>query len=238
MERKEKVILLTGASGGIGCEVSNYFNKQGYRLALHYFLDEIKLPESETVQHFQADLRNPNEIEAMVDAVYAVFGTIDVLINNAGISRNGVAWKVNIEDWNETIALNLTAPFLLAKYCIPYMRKNNWGRIINISSVVAQTGFVGTSAYAASKAGLLGLSKTWAKELADFGITANNIALGYFNTGMINEVPKNIQSSIINAIPLHKLGDPCSINAALSYILNKDSAYFTGQTINLNGGMY
>ncbi|MEO9258128.1 MAG: 3-oxoacyl-ACP reductase family protein [Crocinitomicaceae bacterium] len=238
MEKTSKVVLLTGASGGLGTQMANHLYKSGYTLALHCHLSEINIPESEKVQHFQADLGNPDEISAMVDAIVAVFGRLDVLINNAGVSRNGVSWKADIEDWDETIAVNLTAPFLMGKYCIPHMRKNNWGRIINITSVVAQTGFIGTAAYAASKAGLLGLTKTWSKELAAFGITANNLALGYFNTGMIDEVPADIQQEIINSIPLKKLGDPSSINTALDYILEENSLYFTGQTLNLNGGMH
>jgi NAD(P)-dependent dehydrogenase (short-subunit alcohol dehydrogenase family) len=238
MEIKDKVILLTGASGGLGSHIAQHYAKQGYHLALHYFQEEIVVQESETVQHFQADLRNFQQIEAMVDAIMATFGKIDILINNAGVSRNDVVWKAKKEDWDETIAINLTSPFLLSKLCIPSMRQHNWGRIINVSSVVAQTGFVGTSAYTASKAGLIGLTKTWAKEVARYGITVNDIALGYFNTGMINEVPPNIQDEIKHTIPLHKLGEPQALLRALDYILDNEAAYFTGQTLNLNGGMY
>lgn len=238
MEKKQKVVLLTGAAGGLGTEIARFLHAEGYVLALNYMQSTPELAEADNVKHFQADLRYPSEIDNMISAIVATFGRIDILINNAGISRNAMAWKASLEDWNDTLATNLTAPFLLGKSVIPYMRKSNWGRIINISSIVAQTGFIGTSAYAATKAGLNGLTKTWSKELAPFGITVNSIAPGYFNTGMIHEVPEDIQQELICSIPVQKLGEPSSINATLQFILHDDADYLTGQTIHLNGGMY
>lgn len=235
---QNKVILLTGASGGLGTAMSEHLHNSGYTLALHFHDNAPGLAESERVQHFQADLRNVDEIEAMVDAIRGVFGRIDIVINNAGISRNGMSWKLDFEDWEESIAVNLTAPFYVCKCVIPFMRENNWGRIINISSVVGQTGFIGTSAYAASKAGLLGLTKTLSKELAAFNITANNFALGYFDQGMIHDVPQEKQDEIVSQIPLNRLGDVQSIFAALDFVLSENSGYFTGQSLNINGGLY
>jgi len=235
---QNKVILLTGASGGLGTAMSEYLHKSGYYLALHFHENMPTLAESETVQHFQADLRNPDEIEAMVDAIRSVFGRIDVVINNAGISRNGMSWKLDFEDWEESIAVNLSAPFYVCKFSIPFMREQNWGRIINISSVVGQTGYIGTSAYAASKAGLFGLTKTLSKELAAFNITSNALAFGYFDQGMIDDVSDDLKQEIITQIPMKRLGDMQSIEATLDFILNEKSSYFTGQVLNLNGGMY
>ena len=238
MEITDKVILLTGASGGLGSEMASYLNEQGYKLALHFNTHEVILPESETVQHFQADLMDEIQIKAMIDAVVAVFGKIDVVINNAGVSRNGISWKLDSMDWDESIAINLTAPFLITKYALPFMRKNGWGRVVNITSVVGQTGFVGTAAYAASKSGLLGLTRTLSKEVASNGITVNNLSLGYFNKGMIDEVSEELQGEIIQTIPLKRLGEPKSIFAALDFVLSNEADFYTGQTLNLNGGMY
>ena len=138
----------------------------------------------------------------------------------------------------KTLAINLTGPFLVSKHVAPIMRANKWGRIIFISSIVAQTGFAGTSAYAASKAGLLGLNKSLAKELAPSGITVNAIALGYFNVGMITDVPEEMKQNIINSIPKKALGDPIQLFETIQYIVSENSGYLTGQTINLNGGLY
>ncbi len=237
MEENQKVVLLTGASGGLGTAMAQHLADQGYRLALHYLENIPTMEESENVLHFQADLRKPEEIEAMVDAVRGLFGRLDIIINNAGISRNGMSWKLDFEDWDESIAVNLTAPFYVCKNAIPYMRENSWGRIINMSSVVGQTGFIGTSAYAASKAGLYGLTRTLSKELAAFNITVNNFALGYFDQGMINDVPEDLQQEIIGQIPMNRLGDVQSIFAALDFVLSENSGYYTGQTLSINGGM-
>lgn len=237
MEKNQKVVLLTGASGGLGTAMAQHLANQGYRLALHYLENIPTMQESEDVLHFQADLRKPEEIEAMIDAVRGLFGCLDIVINNAGISRNGMSWKLDFEDWDDSIAVNLTAPFYVCKNAIPYMRENNWGRIINISSVVGQTGFIGTSAYAASKSGLFGLTRTLSKELAQFNITVNNFALGYFDQGMINDVPQDLQQEIIGQIPMNRLGDVQSIFAALDFVLSENAGYYTGQTLNINGGM-
>lgn len=238
MDVSNKIILLTGASGGLGSAMALHLAEKGYKLALHFNEHEIVVPESDTVQHFQADLTDEAQIKAMIDAVVAVFGGIDIVINNAGISRNGMSWKLDSLDWAESIAINLSAPYFISKYAIPHMRKSNWGRIINITSVVGQTGVIGTSAYAASKAGLFGLTRTLSKELAAFGITVNNFALGYFNKGMIEDVSEDLQAEIISNVPMKKLGDPQTINAALDFVLSEGAGFYTGQTLNLNGGLF
>jgi NAD(P)-dependent dehydrogenase (short-subunit alcohol dehydrogenase family) len=238
MEENKKVILLTGASGGLGTEMSKYLSSKGYCLALHFNEHEIELPEGEFVQHFQADLSDTEQIKAMIDAVVAVFGGVDVVINNAGVSRNAMSWKVDDEDWDESIAINLSAPFFIIKHAVPHMRKKQFGRIINMTSVVGQTGFIGTSAYAASKSGLFGLTRTLSIELARFGITVNNFALGYFNTGMIEDVPDEMKKHILENVPMHKLGEPETIHAALDFVLSDGAHFYTGQTLNLNGGLF
>jgi NAD(P)-dependent dehydrogenase (short-subunit alcohol dehydrogenase family) len=235
MERK--VIVITGATGGLGSEMVKHFEQQNVRLALHTFQQE---PFDVACEHawFKADLRDPQQIDTLIAAILANFGRIDVLINNAGISKNGMSWKLSDVDFNEVVAVNLTAPFKLIKGFLPKMRDQKSGRIISISSVVAQTGVVGTAAYAASKAGLIGLTKTVSKETATNGITVNCLALGYFNVGMIDEVAPEMQAQIIQAIPQQQLGSVATILATIDWLISKEADYITGQTISLNGGLF
>lgn len=235
---EQKVILITGASGGMGGALAALFSSENRKLALQHNKNEINLAESESVAHFQADLTNESEVERLVSSVLEKFGRIDVLINNAGISKSSMSWKTDAASWRETLAINLDAPFFMSKHVIPTFRQQNSGRIINISSIVAQTGFIGTSAYAASKAGLIGLTKTLSKELSNFGVTVNALALGYFNVGMIDDVPKELQEEIISSIPLQKLGDPSSVFQTINWLISEEGGYVTGQTINLNGGLF
>jgi NAD(P)-dependent dehydrogenase (short-subunit alcohol dehydrogenase family) len=235
---EQKVILLTGASGGMGFELAKRFAESGAFLALHSNKNEIRIPESERVAHFHADLRDESNCEELINGVVAKFGRIDVLINNAGISRSDISWKVDSDDWRDTMSVNLDAPFFLSRHALKHMRLNKWGRIINVSSIVAQTGFVGTSAYAASKAGLLGLTKTMAKEVAASGITVNALALGYFNVGMIEDVPAEIRDQIIDGIPAKRLGGPETVHGTMEWLMTEEAGYVTGQTINLNGGLH
>lgn len=233
----KKVILITGATGGLGSAMVKHFEKQDVRLALHTFQQE---PFEVACEHawFKADLRDENQVKNLLASILANFGRVDVLINNAGISKNGMSWKLSPADFNEVIAVNLTAPFLLCQGVIPGMRTNNFGRIITISSVVAQTGVPGTVAYAASKAGVLGMTKTIAKELANVAITCNALALGYFDQGMISEVSEEMQQQIISQIPKNRLGGVETVLTTIDWLLKDESDYVTGQTISLNGGLF
>ena len=235
---EKKVILITGASGGMGTHFTNWFKQQNVNLALHYFEAKNTMEASDSIAYFQADLTNEDEVNRMSEAVISRFGRIDVLINNAGISKSAMSWKTTLEDWNATITVNLTAPFFVSKACVPAMRNAKIGRIINITSVVGQTGQIGTAAYAASKAGLIGLTKTMAKELATNNITVNALALGYFSTGMIADVPQEQQNQIIESIPLKKLGDPAAVCKTVEWLISDEAAYITGQVIELNGGLH
>ena len=233
----KKVILITGATGGLGSAMVKHFEKQDVRLALHTFQQE---PFEVACEHawFKADLRDENQVKNLLASILANFGRVDVLINNAGISKNGMSWKLSPADFNEVIAVNLTAPFLLSQGVIPGMRANNFGRIITISSVVAQTGVPGTVAYAASKAGVLGMTKTIAKELANGAVTCNALALGYFDQGMISEVSQEMQQQIISQIPKGRLGGVETVLTTIDWLLKDESDYVTGQTISLNGGLF
>lgn len=233
----KKVILITGATGGLGSAMVKHFEKQDVRLALHTFQQE---PFEVACEHawFKADLRDENQVKNLLASILANFGRVDVLINNAGISKNGMSWKLSPADFKEVIAVNLTAPFLLSQGVIPGMRANNFGRIITISSVVAQTGVPGTVAYAASKAGVLGMTKTIAKELANGAVTCNALALGYFDQGMISEVSQEMQQQIISQIPKGRLGGVETVLTTIDWLLKDESDYVTGQTISLNGGLF
>lgn len=235
---EKKVILLTGASGALGTQISAALKESGHQLVLQYNENPVALAADEHIFPIQCDLCNIDSIRQMVESAISRFGRIDVLINNAGISRSSVSWKTSQEDWMQTMNINLNAPFFLSQAVIPFMREQKSGRIINISSVVAQTGFAGTSAYAASKAGLIGLTKTLSKELAKFRITVNAVALGYFNTGMISDVPQEAQEKLLEQVPMNQLGDPKTLIKAIDFLVSDEADFITGQTINLNGGLY
>jgi NAD(P)-dependent dehydrogenase (short-subunit alcohol dehydrogenase family) len=232
-----KVIVITGATGGLGKAMVKHFEQQNVRLALHTFQQE---PFDVACEHawFKADLRDAQQIDTLIASILANFGRIDVLINNAGVSKDGMSWKLSDADFNEVIAVNLTAPFKLMKGFLPKMRELKSGRIIAISSVVAQTGVVGTAAYAASKAGLIGLTKTVSKETATSGITVNCLALGYFEVGMIDEVNPEMQTKIIQSIPQQRLGSVATVLGTIDWLISDNASYITGQTISLNGGLF
>ena len=232
------VILITGASGGFGSKLSKYFAEKNHKLILQSFSREVSIKEDDNVFSFSCDLTIEKDVELFIEKSLSKFGNIDVVIHCAGISKNSISWKTSLKNWNETLAVNLTAPFLINKLLLPQMKKNKFGRIIHLSSVVSQTGFPGTVAYAASKAGLSGLTKTISKEVGANGITVNNLALGYFNIGMIEQVPQDQVDLILSGIPKQKLGDPMAVCELVQYLISDAGSYITGQTIPVNGGMY
>lgn len=233
----KKTLLIIGSSGGLGTAMVEHFQNSDFNLALHYFKNEPKV-EADHIKTYQGDITFETQVKSLIDAVIKDFGRIDFVVHNAGVSHNGISWKVDQADWDETMAVNLTGPFLVSKYVIPSMREQSFGRIIFMSSVVAQTGFIGTAAYAASKAGLLGLTKTLAKELASKNITVNAIALGYFNTGMIHDVPQEMQEQLKLQIPMGELGNPEQLIHLIETLFSEKSGYMTGQTLSLNGGLF
>lgn len=231
-----KTILLIGSSGGLGSVIASWFAAQGYQLALHYFRHE-PAPVNGIVKKYQADITDEEAVKKLIDQVIADFGKIDVVINNAGVSKSEMGWKTSTDNWNHTLAVNLNGPFFVAKHVLPHMRENGFGRIIFMSSIVAQTGFIGTAAYAASKAGLIGLTKTLAREVASRNVTVNAIAPGYFSAGMINDVTPEIQEQLKKQIPVGSLGNPAELAALMEYLISENASYLTGQTLGLNGGL-
>ncbi|NOS84494.1 MAG: SDR family oxidoreductase [Ignavibacteria bacterium] len=241
-----KNVLLTGASGGLGKHITAGLAAAGYNLALQYNTNSQSIAEnikdisnlSIKVKAYKADITTEADIVKLVSDVKEDFGSIDMLINNAGISINAMSWKLSGEDWNKVLSVNLTGPFLCTKHVLPLMKENKYGRIIYISSVVPQIGVPGTAAYAASKAGLGGLCKTISKEVIKNNITANMISLGYFDAGLLYQIPEEIRGQIKETIPVKHFGNPAEIVECIKYISNEESKYLTGQTINLNGGLF
>ena len=234
-----KTILLNGATGGLGGIIANFLAKEGHRLILtgRNELAET-LPLGENITFVPCDVCVESDIIRLVKETESQFGKIDVLINAAGVSGSGMSWKLSADSWNEALSVNLTSPFLFIREVLPGMRSRNFGRIINLSSVVAFKGVPGTAAYAASKAGLDGLTRAVAVENAQKGITVNNLALGYFDAGMLYDIPEDIREQIRQSIPMNEFGNPNNITSLIRWIISDESNYFTGQTVQINGGLY
>jgi len=226
------MIIITGITGGIGNFLFNKFSQLGDPIIGTYHLNKPEGKNNETT--VPLDITDFSQVEKFIASIQSQSKEI-TLINCAGVSANAFAHKSNIEDWNKVINVNLTGTFYLIRAILPVMREHNFGRIINLSSIVSQTGVMGTSAYAASKAGINGMIKSIALENAQKGITINNINLGYFKVGMINTVPKEIQEKIKSKIAANEFGDPENIFSTIEYIRN--TPYLNGSCIDLNGGL-
>jgi acetoacetyl-CoA reductase/3-oxoacyl-[acyl-carrier protein] reductase len=226
------MIILTGITGGIGNYLFNAFIQKGEAVIGTYHLNK---PEGEQYSVCrQLDITDYAKVEEFVKSIPSSSKKI-TLINCAGVSYNSFAHRSHHEEWSQVINVNLNGTFYLIRALLPLMREQNFGRIINLSSVVAETGVMGTSAYAASKAGINGMIKSIALENAQKNITINNINLGYFNIGMINTVPQEIQEQIKSKIAFKEFGDPKNILNTIQYIC--ETPYLTGSCIDLNGGL-
>jgi 3-oxoacyl-[acyl-carrier protein] reductase len=236
-----KTALITGATGGIGEAIAKALHGQGAVVALSgtrkAALDEMKERLKERVHVFTCDLAKPEEVERLVPDAEAAMGTLDILINNAGVTRDGLAMRMKDTDWAEVVEVNLTAGFKLARAAMRGMMKRRFGRIIGITSVVGITGNAGQANYAASKAGMTGLTKALAQELGSRNITVNCIAPGFIATRMTDVLKDNQKAAMIARVPLERLGTPAEIAAAAVYLASDEAAYVTGQTLHVNGGM-
>lgn len=234
-----KTILLNGATGGLGIIIANSLAAEGHRLILTGRNEQAEgLPQGENIYFISGDVREESEISRICQQAQSKWGKIEVLINAAGVNGSGMSWKLSTEDWQETLAVNLSSPFYFMRELLPSMREQGFGRIINLSSVVAFKGVPGTAAYAASKAGLDGLSKAVAAENAQKGITVNNLALGYFDAGMLYTIPEQQREQIRQSIPMAQFGSPENITSLIKWLISNESDYFTGQTVQINGGLY
>ena len=227
------MIVLAGASGGLGRHLTQELAKDHEIMGLYH--THKPEPVHGNVEFYSVDITSSGDIEEFVANVRTRLERVQ-LINAAGVSIDGVALRLSEELWNSVISANLTGPFLLARTLLPLMREQCYGRIVNISSVVGHVGVAGTAAYAASKTALDGLTKTLAAENASKNILVNNLALGYFDAGMMTKLPRDLQERIQAGIPLRRLGHPDDVVRAVRFLLECD--YVTGTTIHINGGLF
>ncbi len=240
-----KTALVTGASGGIGSAIAYALARQGARLALsgsnasklrsfrEQLIDEVGGDHVEIT----CNLSDTTQVEELVPATVDTLGSMDILINNAGITRDNLAMRMKDEEWDEVIAINLEASFRLMRAAARPMMKARGGRIISITSIVGHTGNPGQMNYVAAKAGLTGMSKSLAQELASRNITVNCVAPGFIRTAMTEQLDDKQKGAINARIPMGRMGEGDEIGAAVAYLASDEAAYVTGQTLHVNGGM-
>lgn len=236
-----KCALVTGASGGIGRAIATQLKAQGAIVALSGTrVDALQALADELgdgAHVVPADLSSENGATDLIANAIQAMGQIDILVNNAGLTRDTLAMRLKDEDWQMVLDVNLTSAFRLSKACLRGMMKARWGRIIGITSIVGVTGNAGQTNYAASKAGMIGMSKSLAQEVASRGITVNCIAPGFIATPMTEALTEDQQSGILSAIPAGKMGTTDDIASSVVYLASNEAAYVTGQTLHVNGGM-
>ncbi len=245
MKLKGKAALVTGASRGIGRAIAIELAKEGANVAVNFAGSEAKANavvediKALGVQAFaiQGDVSNADDVQRIVKETTDQFGTIDILVNNAGITRDNLLMRMKEEEWDAVIDTNLKGVFLCTKAVTRPMMKQRSGRIINISSIVGVSGNPGQANYVAAKAGVIGLTKTAAKELASRGITVNAIAPGFITTDMTDQLNDELKDEMLKQIPLGKLGNPEDIAKTVVFLASDDSGYMTGQTLHVDGGM-
>ncbi len=240
-----RAILVTGANGGIGLGVTAALLALDYDVACAYHTERDRLAallkqyDLDPDRHaFQADLTKEADVAAMHAATTQRFGSFWGLVNVAGGSSNSMSWKMPLEEFRRIVDVNLISTFLCVREFAPGMRERGGGRIINISSVVGETGVAGASHYAAAKAAIVGFTKSVALELAPRHVTANTIALGYFDVGLIESVPAQMRQEILEQIPWRRLGSATEVGGLVAYLLSDAAEYATGQTFSLNGGLH
>lgn len=237
-----KTALVTGASGGIGAAIARTLHARGATLALHGTktgaLEELAAAlGGERVHVTPANLAEPSEVEGLARAAEEAMGRVDILVNNAGLTRDGLAIRMKDDDWQLVLDVNLTAGFRLARGLLKGMMKRRWGRVVGITSIVGVTGNPGQANYAASKAGMIGMTKALAAEVASRNITVNCLAPGFIGTHMTDVLPEEQKSKLLGAIPAGRLGRPEDIAAGVLFLASEEAAYVTGQTLHVNGGM-
>ena len=245
MEEERKIVLITGGSRGIGKETAKVYAENGYDVAINYVSEKTDVEGIK--KEFQdmgvkclmikADVSNEEDVNNMVEKVISEFGKIDVLVNNAGITKDTLLMRMSKEDFDKVIDINLKGTFLVTKAVSKYMMKKRCGSIINLSSVVGVAGNSGQSNYSASKAGIIGFTKSIAKELASRNIRVNAVAPGFIETDMTNVLKDEVKESIGNQIPLKRMGTAREVAEVIYFLGTEKSSYITGQVINIDGGM-
>lgn len=233
--------LVTGATGGIGRAIAKALHRAGAEVALSgtrvNVLEELAAEIGDGAHITPANLADGESVKLLVPAALEAMGGLDILINNAGITRDNLALRMKDEDWSDVLRVNLDAGFMLAKAAMRPMMKGRWGRIISITSVVGVAGNPGQANYAAAKAGITGMSKALAQEVAARGITVNCVAPGFVETAMTESLTDAQRENILATTPITRLGTADEIAAAVLYLASDEAAYVTGQTLHVNGGM-
>jgi len=237
-----KCALVTGASGGIGAEIAKALHAQGATVGLTGTrVDALEKVAAEIgndrVHILPCNLSDDEALAALPKQAEEAMGSLDILVNNAGLTRDNLAMRIKDDDWDAVLNVNLTAAFKLSKAVLRGMMKKRWGRIIGITSIVGVTGNPGQTNYAASKAGMIGYSKSLAYEVGSRGITVNCVAPGYIATAMTDELSEDVKSGMLTKIPAGRMGNPEEIAAGVVYLASNEAQYVTGQTLHINGGM-
>jgi len=236
-----KTVLVTGATGGIGAAIARAVVASGATVALSGTriepLTALAAELGEAARVVPANLSDSVAVEKLAKDAEEALGRVDILINNAGITRDQITVRMRDEDWQSVLDVNLTSGFRLSRALLKGMMKRRWGRIIGITSIVGVTGNVGQTNYAASKAGMIGMSKAMAIEVASRGITVNCVAPGFIGSDMTDALPEARREKLLSEIPMGRLGDPREIAAAVVYLASEEASFVTGQTLHVNGGM-
>ena len=236
-----KTALVTGASGGIGGAIARGLHKQGATVTLSgtraEALEQLKAALGERAHVVAAKMDDSADIERLAKEAEAAMGKLDILVNNAGITRDNISMRMKDDDWEKVILVNLSGTFKLTRAVMRGMMKRRFGRVINITSIVGVTGSAGQANYAAAKAGLIGMSKSLAQELASRSITVNCLAPGFIATPMTDVLTDDQKKGILGRIPAERMGTPDEIAAGVVYLASDEAAYVTGQTLHINGGM-
>ena len=237
----EKKVLVTGASGEIGASIARAFHAKGCTLTVSGTrrdrLESLATELGSRCHIVSCDLQNEKMIEELPKETLSIMGHIDILINNAGITKDGLLMRMSNDDWNSVISINLNASMYLIRSVLRVMLKSRWGRIINIGSVVGTSGNAGQVNYAASKAGLIGMTKSVAQEVATRGVTVNCVSPGFVKSAMTDKLSEEQKDRILSSVPMGRMGNANEIAAAILFLASEEASYITGQTIHVNGGM-
>ncbi len=245
MKLENQVAIVTGAGRGIGQAIANRLANEGAKIACvsrteanaAKVAEEINAAHPGAAKAYAVDVADAKAVETLAEKIIEEFGRVDILVNNAGLTRDGLAMRMSEEDWDVVIDTNLKGAFNFIQGVLRTMVRQRVGRIVNISSVSGLVGNAGQANYAASKAGLLGLSKSLARELASRNITVNVVAPGFITTDMTQVLPDNVKTAVLAGIPLGKFGEPDDIAAAVAFLASPEAKYITGQTLAVDGGM-
>ncbi|WP_321531564.1 3-oxoacyl-[acyl-carrier-protein] reductase [uncultured Desulfuromonas sp.] len=241
----DRVAIVTGASRGIGRCIAQYLARQGARIVAvsrkqqdtEALVAEIKGQGGDAIS-VAADVAVESDVAAMIEAAQEAFGQIDILVNNAGITRDTLLARMKEDDWDAVMNINLKGAFLCTRAAAKVMNKQRYGRIINVTSVVGQMGNIGQANYCASKGGLMGLTRSNARELARRNVTVNAVAPGFIETDMTAELPEKVRTDMAAQIPLGRFGSPEDVAAAVAFLASEQAGYITGHELSVNGGMY